>query len=352
MKNNTSVFLIGLFLTLPLLSTAYFYQKNATAIRAEAEDLFVGTLTSKLHKKVVEADLFYSFISSSDTIPLTISITTEDGIKEYEVDAGKSRKNISQSPSERSLHTVICEESPLLADSLNELWADTLRVHHIGVRTAIHVSAVTLRDEVVASKSAVGREIDASSSRFVSYVGNRCEIEVTGLLDYSWWMVCLYHWSPFLWIWVGAVSVLALLYSLYRFAHRPGQIEIVKEEVIREIVKEVPVSVCAKEPDSVNLKIYQLQSGLLFDARRQVLVLNGTDSELAPQSCVILRIFLDAPDYTLTDAEILNSVWGKQDTTIKNFTAACARLRKSLAKVGFEVYFKRVGRNQYRMVMC
>lgn len=301
---------------------------------------------------MVEANLFYLSISRTDTIPLTIRITTEHGEKVYEVDAEKSRENISQNPKERSLHTIVCEESPLSADSLNRLWTDTLRMQKIYARTAIRVSAVTLRDETIVSTSTGGKSFVASSPCFVSYIGNRCEIEVNGLLDCSWWAVCLYHWFPFLWIWMGAVSMLILLYSFHRLAHRPAKIEVVKEEVIREIIKEVPVSVCAKEPDNANLKIYQLQPNLLFNARKQVLVLNGTEKALAPQSCVILNIFLDAPGYTLTDTEILNSVWGKQDATIKNFTAACARLRKSLGEVGFEVLFKRVGSNQYRMLVC
>lgn len=340
--------MIALFVTLSFLLSTHFYQRNATAMQAQAEELFVGTLTSEVRRKVIEADLPYVFISRSDTIPLTIRITTEQGEKVYKVDVEKSRKNISQNPRERSMHTIVCEENPLSADSLNKHWIDTLRALNIYANTALRVSAVTLQDKIVVSTSP---GYVTSSPHFVSYIGNRCEIEVSGLFAYSWWAVCLFDWFPFLWVAIGMLSASFLLYSFYRFTHRPAKIEVVKEEVIREVIKEVPVPVCIKEPDNVRMKIYRLQPNLLFDAHKQVLVWNGIEKALAPQSCVILKTFLDAPGYTLSDAELLNSVWGKKDASIKNFTAACARLRNSLSEVGFSVLFKRVGNEQYRMIV-
>lgn len=348
MKTDKYIFLIALSVTLSFLLSTHFYQRNATAMQAQAEELFVATLTSELHKKVVEANMPYSFTISSDTIPLTICITTEQGEKVYKVDPTKSRRNISQQSIERSLHTIVCEENPLSADSLNRRWADTLRMQNIYARTAMRVSAVTLEDKTLVSTTP---GYVASSPRFVYYIGNRCEIEVIGCVAYSWWAVCLFDWFPFLWSGIGVLSAFFLLCFFYRLTHRPPEIEVVKEEVVREVIKEVPVPVRVKEPDNVNLKIYQLRPNLLFDAHKQVFVWNGTEKALAPQSCVILKIFLDATDYTLTDTEILNSVWGKQDASIKNFTAACARLRNSLSEVGYSVLFKRVRSNQCRMIV-
>lgn len=363
MRNNKYLLFIGLLVVLSSLLSIYFYQRNATAMRVQAEYFFVRTLTSELQKKVVILKLpHFASRPSSDTIPLTLRITTVEGVKIYKVDAEKSRKNISHNPMERSLHSIVWEENPLSLDTLNQLWADTLRGLKIYAITTMRVSITTLHDKTLTSASTGDNRHVAYSSRFVSYVGNRCEIEVAGLLKHSWWAVCLYHWSPFLWILVGVVFILFLSRSFYRLTHRPAKMEIIKEEVIREVIvekeviceviKEVPVSIFVKELDDVKLKLYQLQPGLIFDARKQVLVLNGVDKDLASQSCVILNIFLDAPDYTLTDTEIIEKVWGKRDASMKDFTAACARLRISLAKVGFSVLFKRVERDQYRMVIC
>lgn len=351
MKNNKYLLFIGILVVFSSLLCISFYQKNATAMRTQAENIFVHILTSELHKKVVELKLPFSSWSNSDTVPLTIRITNAEGVKVYKVDAEKSRKNISHNSMERSLHSIVWEESPLSLDTLNKLWADTLHMLKIYAKTTTCVSTNTLSGKALTSVSVGDNGRIDFSPHFVFYVGNRCEIEVTGFLEHSWWMVCLYHWSPFLWILAGVALILFLSRSFYLLTHRPTKIEILKEEVICEVIKEVPVSVYVKELDNVKPKVYQLQSELLFDAHRQVLVLNGADKNLAPQSCVILKLFLDAPNYTLTDTEILKKVWGKREATIKDFTVACARLRNSLEKAGFSVLFRRVGHDQYRMII-
>lgn len=62
-------------------------------MRIKAENLFIQVLKDEMKKKGEALDLFYSFSGiSSDTIPLTISIMTETGSRQYKVDAGKSRK--------------------------------------------------------------------------------------------------------------------------------------------------------------------------------------------------------------------------------------------------------------------
>lgn len=73
---------------------------------------------------------------------------------------------------------------------------------------------------------------------------------------------------------------------------------------------------------------------------------------LSHQSCVILNIFLDATDCTLTDAEIQSRVWEKQEVTTKNFTSLRARFRNLLDGVDFLVLFKRVGYNQCCLILC
>lgn len=61
MKTNKYILLIALSVTLSFLLSARFYQKNVTTMQAQAEELFVATLTSELHKKVVEENLPYSY---------------------------------------------------------------------------------------------------------------------------------------------------------------------------------------------------------------------------------------------------------------------------------------------------
>lgn len=74
------------------LVSIHFYQKNVEAMRTESEDLLVEVLKKELHRKQQELNLFYVFKVTTDTIPLTVRITTSDGIKVYTVDAKKSER--------------------------------------------------------------------------------------------------------------------------------------------------------------------------------------------------------------------------------------------------------------------
>lgn len=369
MKNSKYILLIGILVALSTLLSIFFYQRNATAMQAEVENVFVRILASELRKNLEKLNLSHLSWSTSDTIPLTVRIATAEGVKTYKVDAEKSRKNISQHLLERSLHSVVWIKSPLSLDTLNRLWADTLHMLKVDAKTMIRVSMITLHADTLTSASTGDNNRFTFSSRFASYIGNRCEIEVTGFWEHSWWVVCLYHWPPFLWILIGALLLFFLSRTFYQLMHRPAKIEIVREEVICEVIKEVTheiivekevicevirevsVPIFVKELDDVKLNIYKLRPDLLFDSRKQILVLNGENKALAPQSCFILKIFLDAPNYTLTDTEILEKLWGKRGGTMKDFTAAYARLQKSLNKVGLSVVFKRVENEQYRFII-
>lgn len=72
----------------------------------KAEKLFTQVLKDEMKKKGEELDLFYSFSGiSSDTIPLTISIMTETGSRQYKVDAGEEPEK-SFSDIERTFITL------------------------------------------------------------------------------------------------------------------------------------------------------------------------------------------------------------------------------------------------------
>ena len=119
-KNKLLSCVIGVII-LSLLVGAYFYQRNKVAVHQQAERLFVQMLQEEIERKERNLNLFHLFSeSSSDTLPLKICIITEEGKKEYEVDSLKSKKNISQNLRNRSIHSILCEKSHLLPDSLNE----------------------------------------------------------------------------------------------------------------------------------------------------------------------------------------------------------------------------------------
>lgn len=237
----------------------YLYLENIEMMRIESEDIFVRVLTEEMDRKEYELNLPCTFsIVTTDTVPLTIYVTSEKGVKLYKVDADKSKKNISRKSRERSLQSVVYEEAPISPDTLNTFWNEALASNLIYTRTTVSVSATNLHDETscFTSCDSIGRE--SSQFTFVAYIGQRCEVKVLGYSKYSWWTVFVYRWVPFSLIVIGAVIFVLFLYYIYRLRHRPVKTEIVYREITKEKVKLV------KEVDRGEVDEYRLSTDLIF----------------------------------------------------------------------------------------
>lgn len=101
------------------LISMHFYQRNMEAMYTETEYLLKEVLNEELHRKQLELNMFYVSRIVVDTVPLTIRVTTSEGVKTYTVDLQKSKKNISQSMAERSWHSIVCMKSCLSTDICN-----------------------------------------------------------------------------------------------------------------------------------------------------------------------------------------------------------------------------------------
>lgn len=353
----------GCIVILSLVLVRYYYRQNEQLMHQQAATLFVDMLKGEFEKKKKELDLpVFSFQqTATDTVSLSIRIKTAKGERKYKVDPEKSRRNISPYMNERFLSSVVCEKNPLLVDSLQVLWGKVIREHWIDALSSIHLLSTDLYGNTTSMVSLASCHSSFYQAVFTSYIGCRCEVEVKGVLHYSWWTVCLYQYAPFLWIIIGSILAVVLFHLFYLLTHRPPKIkviekeipsdDIVEREVIREVVIEKEVIKWVKSSESKKGCSYQLHPELFFDPQKQVLLWNGEEIFLAPQSCVILKLFLDAPDYTMSDEEILKGIWGNDKAaTTKRFTVAYSRLCAFLERVNCPVAFKRVGSNQYRML--
>lgn len=346
--------IVGIVL-LAFLVSLYFFQRNRKLMHIKAEKLFTQVLKDEMKKKGEELDLFYSFSGiSSDTIPLTISIMTETGSRQYKVDAGKSRKNLSQISRERSLHSVICSEKQLSPMTLSQTWADSLQTRHILARAAIQIVTTDLENNTLYKKS---RTVNLSPElKFVVYLGERCEIEVSGFLYYTWWSVCRYHFFPFGMIVGIALCLIVYLIYLFRVKNRLFKIQserwllaeklkrreekLVELASIRDqyaqqvemqrsdarekdmLLKDLEQKSKAYEGQIAELKkakellgtkslIYKLSPILTFDAYKKILVCNGEIIPLNLQSSTLLLAFLNATDCQLTREEIEKCLSGR-----------------------------------------
>ena len=355
MKYIRLLLCIGGIVLLAFLVSLYFFQRNRKLMHIKAENLFTQVLKDEMKKKGEELDLFYSFSGiSSDTIPLTISIMTETGSRQYKVDAGKSRKNLSQISRERSLHSVICSEKQLSPMTLGQTWADSLQTRHILARVAIQIVTTDLENNTLYKKS---RTVSLSPKlKFVVYLGERCEIEVSGLLFYTWWSVCRYHFFPFGMIVGIALCLIVYLIYLFRVKNRlfkiqserwllaeklkrreeklvelasirdqyAHQIEVQRSDAREKdiLLKDLEQKSKAYERQIAELKkakellgtkslIYKLSPILTFDAYKKILVCNGEIIPLNLQSSTLLLAFLNATDCQLTREEIEKCLSGR-----------------------------------------
>ena len=355
MKYIRLLLCIGGIVLLAFLISYYFFQRNKKLMRIKAENLFTQVLKDEMKKKGEELDLFYSFSGiSSDTVSLTVLIMTETGSRQYKVDVAKSRKNLSQISRERSLHSVICSEKQLSPMTLSQTWADSLQTQHILARGAIEIVTTDLENRTLYRKS---QTVNLSPElKFVVYLGERCEIEVSGFLFYTWWSVCRYHFFPFGVIVGMTLCLIVFLIYLFRvrkhlfktqserwllaeklkrreeklvelasirdqYAH---QIEMQrsdareKDMLLKDLeqkskVYEGQIAELNKAKELLGTKslIYKLSPILTFDAYKKILVCNGEIIPLNLQSSTLLLAFLNATDCQLTREEIEKCLSGR-----------------------------------------
>ena len=97
---------------------------------------------------------------------------------------------------------------------------------------------------------------------------------------------------------------------------------------------------------------YQLSSNLFFDVQNKSIIYDKQRYSLSSQHCLILELFLDAPDYTVSDSKILETVWHEDPhVPIDYFRSSGNKLVRKLKDFGFYICFKRVKRNYYRMLL-
>lgn len=321
--------------------------KNVDSMRAQAESAFVQVLKQELEKKCKTLKTPYITYSrvGMDTIPQTVYISTANGKKKYDIDMEKSLLNLSHSFAERTKQSLCLADNPLSADTISQYWLNLLVDYRIFATVAVENCLTDLEGNVSCMESNRSKNLVSSQFRFVSYIGNRCETEIIGKLKYTWWAVYFYYWYPFAAIVVVLSVVLSLIFYSFKLKNKPHPVEYVEKEVIREKVYTVK-EVGEKRPD-----LYSFNNDLLFDPRKQLLIYKGIEIKLSPQSVVILKYFLDAPDNTATGDELVRDIWGgNHGATINNFRSASQRIYIAFAQTNVSIKFVRVGINKYMMV--
>lgn len=354
-RNLIFLFVIGI----PTIWVSiYFYQRNASDIYIDAKAAFESVLKEELQKKNEELDIYRisSTATGSDTIKLKVFAKDESGTKEYEYSADKNRMNISRDFGERGLHSFLFEKNLISSDTLSIHWSEYLRKTGISAKTGICIRILdeNKKSHVISGNDDNWETVIPSKAMFTCLAGVWCEVEVKGYVLPNWWTVFDYNCIPFVVIVICFFTILFSYYFISKILNRPPKIrvheKIVTREMPKEVVKEVEVIKEVKTFSEMPTHIYLVRPGLKFDFQKQVLLKDNSENiSLYPQACLLLQSFLNAPDFTLTDDEILNLLWPDNSGGANRLGVAIRRLRDSLDKVDPPISIQRIKPDKYKL---
>ena len=211
--------------------------------------------------------------------PDTVYITDESGKRGYCLDKEKSSKNVTSDPRLSFLHTAYLSKHPLVVDSLYEKWQLHLKQQSLSGTFALQL-LVSDKDENI-----------TESVYPDSFLHENCipEFDIT-----------------------AGYRLCAVIINIVIFFRKRWQKNIVA-------------------PTSVH--IYYMDQGIMFDADLRKLIFGKEEIQILPQTAILLKHFLEAPDYILKDEEIKKIFWSDKSNNDPRLHNAISRLRRVFENV-------------------
>ena len=250
------------------------------------EDAFDGYLYTSERKQRLEE------------YPDTVYITDESGKRGYCLDKEKSRRNITSDPRLRFLHTAYLSKHPLVVDSLYEKWQLHLKQQSLSGTFALQLLVSDKDENITESVYPDSFLHENCIPEFDITAGYRCEVEVKGFFYFSFFTL------------VGWLC--AVIINIVIFFRKRWQKNIVA-------------------PTSVH--IYYMDQGIMFDADLRKLIFGKEEIQILPQTAILLKHFLEAPDYILKDEEIKKIFWSDKSNNDPRLHNAISRLRRVFENV-------------------
>lgn len=264
-------------------------------------------------------------------IPDSVSVMIEGGFKRYKIDRNKYNRSLIKDTWQRSFLGALLAKYPLSIDTLTMHWDSLLCDKRLPVNAKVRYihTDIQLQNDTTYSNADSWMRFDSLT---VSYMGFRCEHELTAFVSYPHWLSVLDAGEWFLWFlpW----GVLGLLIAFYAPVEKFFRRKFVEVKIVE---KEIHVADVAIE----EAKVYQLPDGSLFDSFTGTLTKGNLSKQLPPQSCILLKLFLRKENNRLSASEIEQELWKGQGTT-DQLRKAIQRLRADLKQVSSEVAIKNV----------
>lgn len=270
------------------------------------------------------------FITLNGRIPDTVSVMTKEGFREYKIDRNKYERSLIKETRTRTRFSTLLKKYPLQIDTLAMHWDSLMSEKNIPVSSKIRYVYTDLKllNDTVCSSVENRLRFDSLS---VSYLGFRCEHELTAFVSYPYWLQCVSfgNWLALMFPWL----LLILL-----FLNFPKLEKLVKHKFVREkiVVQEKTIEV-EKEVYIANVQIEKadvvsLQDGTLFDPIGKFLSKGEIRHYIKPQTVSLLKLFLSKSDCKLTASEISWALW-KEESEKDKLYSAIRRLRNDLKTV-------------------
>lgn len=285
-------------------------------LRQLQEDSFEGYLSTSERKRQLEE------------YPDTVYLTDESGEHGYYLDREKSRRNIAHDPRLRILHSAYLVEHPLVVDSLYGKWQQHLEQQKMFTAFALQFF---LSDKDGNTTSCVFPNdllLEDYIACFDITIGYRCEVELKGFCSFSFFDLVGTRGIIYAFIyWLLIITSIIMLFFLSK-----------KHKNIL-----IPTSA----------HVYQLDQNIIFDADLKKLIVGKEEILMKPQISVLLRHFLEAPEFILKDEEIQEIFWSNKSNNESRLHNAISRLRgvfenipsievQRYEKVGYQLYLRRI----------
>ena len=262
-----------------------------------------------------------------EKVPDSVTLTSKYGRKTYQIPREKFANSLIKERRKRILLSVLLEKHPVSVDTLNRNWDSLLLAKKIVADTYIRYSITDLQEYTTTTYSRKYRQNLRADSLTPCYMGFRCEAEVTGFVLYRWWqMIDGWQWGLLVLPWIG----LCIFMFAYRrivpfFKEEFKEKEVVIHEKETIIEKEVHVTdVRAKTID-----IYRFEDGTDFDPIKKILRNGDKEKKIAPQTSILLKLFLTSENQCLKEDEIYEAIWGGNYSPAR-LSTLLLRLRKTL----------------------
>lgn len=349
-----------------------YYNAREKEFKEKIEDVFIADLLSKLQKEPMKCYIYSSEREfSEDEYPDTISVIDVDGVHKYPHNREKSRKNITKDPKLRSFHSVYLCQHPLEADSLYWTWAKSLEKKQLNGTYAIELLKSDKSGNITCELTPKHTSLINYKPCFDVTLGYRSEVEVKGYYNLPWFKLIGirgFIYTFIYWILIISIFIVALhrrrkvVATPYMFRYLP-QVTILNnmgKEIIGPssnlCLQEMMLQLSKRKYDMTPLAqnptgVYDLGKNAKFNSVLRKIIIDKKEISLPPQASILLKHFLDAPNYILSNEEIKDIFWVdksyKKEARLHN---AVNRLRSYLENVP-EIKIQKTRTKSYELVI-